>query len=88
MNAYTKETTPSRGIGFLAAATGLLVAALLLVLVTAAPVHAKSAETIKRAALAGTTAFSAVLAYAAGSAPRGLGRRRDAGALHQPVDSG
>ena len=60
MNAYTKEAAPSRGIGFLAAATGLLVAALLLVLVTAAPVHAKSAETIKRAALAGTTAFSAV----------------------------
>ena len=60
MNAYTKEATASRGIGFLAAATGLLVAALLLVLVSATPVHAKSAETIKRATLTGTTAFSAV----------------------------
>jgi len=60
MNAYTTKATARKGIGFLAAAAGLLVAALLLVLVSATPVHSKSAETIKRATLTGTTAFSAV----------------------------
>jgi hypothetical protein len=60
MNVHAKEATASRSIGFLAAATGLLVATLFLVLVSAAPVQAKSAATIKRATLAGTTAFPAV----------------------------